>query len=146
MDKPAIHAEVKSIVNQKLERIQQLITETRASNSETKSSMGDKYETGREMLQQEINKLQIQANHLHEMLQILNKIMVNEHTNIQHGSLVLTNHAMYYISVSAGELMHQEAKIFAVSAQSPVAKLLLGRKAGDTIKIAGTIQQILEVY
>ena len=52
----------KSKIQDKIKSLEKLIAETRASNNETKSSMGDKYETGREMLQQEINNLQVQVN------------------------------------------------------------------------------------
>ena len=39
-------------ISEKIQKLEQLIAETRASNNDTKSSMGDKYETSHEMLQQ----------------------------------------------------------------------------------------------
>lgn len=62
MKKLEILETVRDKVLEKIEYLDRLISETRASSNDTKSSMGDKYETGREMLQQEINKLQTQLN------------------------------------------------------------------------------------
>lgn len=64
MDKILIINVVKHQLTEKITKLENLISETRASSNDTKSSMGDKYETGREMLQQEINNLQIQLNEI----------------------------------------------------------------------------------
>jgi hypothetical protein len=60
MNKSEILKIIHQKLSQKIETLEKMIAETRASNNETKSSMGDKYETSREMVQQEINNLQIQ--------------------------------------------------------------------------------------
>ena len=57
MNKTEILNLVQEKISEKIRNLERLISETRESNNETKSSMGDKYETGREMLQQEINAL-----------------------------------------------------------------------------------------
>ena len=44
-------------IDDKITYLNGLIDDLRASNNDTKSSMGDKYETSREMMQQEITKL-----------------------------------------------------------------------------------------
>ena len=59
MNKSEILKIIHQKLSQKIETLEKMIAETRASNNETKSSMGDKYETSREMVQQEINNLQI---------------------------------------------------------------------------------------
>ena len=62
MNKSEILQIIQKKLSEKIDNLERLIAETRASNNETKSSMGDKYETTREMVQQEINNLQIQLN------------------------------------------------------------------------------------
>ena len=62
MNKSEILQIIQKKLSEKIDNLERLIDETRASNNETKSSMGDKYETSREMVQQEINNLQIQLN------------------------------------------------------------------------------------
>ncbi len=146
MNKKEICTEVTYIIESKLEKLQELISGTRLSNSETKSSMGDKYETGREMLQQEINKLEIQAGTLQQMLAVLRRISVAPHSRVQSGSLVETDASLFYISVSAGEFSFQNRKIFAVSAESPVAKMMTGLQKGDSFELNGIKQHIRQVF
>ena len=62
MKKEEILHIIKNKISAKIKIFENLIVETRASSNDTKSSMGDKYETGREMLQQEINNIQRQLN------------------------------------------------------------------------------------
>ncbi len=145
MNKQEICDEVIGIVESKLQKLHGLISGTRSSNSETKSSMGDKYETGREMLQQEINKLEMQAATLQNMLNVLRRINVSPHSRIQLGSLVETASAVYYISVSAGEFSLRNRKIFAISAESPAAMVMKGLQAGETFEMNGVKQQIMQV-
>ena len=122
MDKSIILQSVKIKIAEKISKLETLIEETRSSNNDTKSSMGDKYETGREMLQQEINNLQIQLNENRSHENILKSLNSNPHKMSGLGSLVQTDAGFFYISVSAGEILHEKIKIFAVSADSPVAK------------------------
>jgi hypothetical protein len=81
-----------------------LIAETRASNNDTKSSMGDKYETSREMLQQEINNLQIQLNEHLKSQKILKNINPNPHKVVSLGSWVETDKGKFFIAISLGEI------------------------------------------
>ncbi len=74
MNKAELLELVKQKISEKIQKLEQLIAETRASNNDTKSSMGDKYETSREMLQQEINNLQLQLNEQLKSQQILKNI------------------------------------------------------------------------
>lgn len=103
--------------------------------SETKSSAGDKHETGRAMLQLEREKA---GNQLAEILKIkenLSKIDVtNQSKKVRLGSVVYTTNANYFISISAGELTIGNDKFYAISANTPIAKLLLGKTASEYIQ------------
>ncbi len=77
-----------------------------AANDETKSSAGDKYETGRAMMQQEINSNQAQLNEANKLLVALNHINGSAISKTADaGSLVITNNGKFYIAISAGTLM-----------------------------------------
>ena len=115
-------------ISEKIQKLEQLIAETRASNNDTKSSMGDKYETSREMLQQEINNLQIQLNEHLKSQKILININPNPHKVVSLGSLVETEKGMFFIAISLGELSFNQEKIFVISAESPLAKAMNGKK------------------
>ncbi|MNJ92928.1 hypothetical protein D3C87_106030 [compost metagenome] len=109
-----------------------------ASNDDTKSSAGDKFETSREMAQQDINRnkqLLADAQQQRAVLQSLADI--RETTNIRSGSLVITNNGSFYIGISAGQLLLEGKTYFAISAVSPIGKLLIGKAVGDQFDFNG---------
>lgn len=119
-----------------------------AANEETKSSAGDKYETGRAMAQLEIEKSSAQLAESLKLKQQLEKISPDQFsTTIQTGSLVHTNHGNFYIAVSIGQLVMNGEPYFIISPVSPLAKQLLGLKLHTSFHFQGrnfTIQQITE--
>ncbi len=133
-------------ISEKIQKLEQLIAETRASNNDTKSSMGDKYETSREMLQQEINNLQIQMNEHLKSQQILKNINPNPHKIVTLGSLVETEKGMFFIAISLGELSFNQEKIFVISAESPLAKAMNGKKTGESFVVNNLSQIIKKIW
>ena len=144
--------ELIKLINQKLyEKIQtfeKLIAETRASNNDTKSSMGDKYETGREMLQQEINNLQVQLNEVLKQQDFLktsfDKLrMTKKFDKAEKGAIVKTEKGLFFISVSLGEINFDNQKIICISPESPLAKAMNGKQKGDVFSLNNINQKIL---
>ena len=133
-------------ISEKIQKLEQLIAETRASNNDTKSSMGDKYETSREMLQQEINNLQIQLNEHLKSQKILKNINPNPHKVVSLGSLVETEKGKFFIAVSLGELSFNQEKIFVISAESPLAKAMNGKKTGESFVVNNLSQIIKNIW
>lgn len=114
-----------------------------ALTSETKSSVGDKHETGRAMLQLEMEKAGQQLHGITLMKEILAKVKEGNISNIAHlGSIVTTNKRNYYLSISAGKLIVNEMEFFAVSVLSPIGKLLLGKTVEDSISFNGNTFKI----
>lgn len=145
MEKSKILEAVKSRIAEKIQKLEKLIEETRASNNDTKSSMGDKYETGREMLQQEINNLQRQLNESLNQQSIVQKISSDPSSKVQNGALVKTDKGLFYISASAGEIMVDEQKIMTVSTESPLAKAMYGLSENQNFSVNNITQKIVEV-
>lgn len=117
-----------------------------ASNDDTKSSAGDKFETTREMMQQEITRNKSLLLDAQENLKLLNQISdVNPSERVKNGSLVKTSQGSFYISISAGQLQLEGQTIFAISAVSPIGKLLLGKEKGDTFAFNGKTYLLEEV-
>ena len=133
-------------ISEKIQKLEQLIAETRASNNDTKSSMGDKYETSREMLQQEINNLQIQLNEHLKSQKILKNINPNPHKIVTLGSLVETEKGKFFIAVSLGEITFNQEKIFVISAESPLAKAMNGKKTGESFVVNNLSQIIKNIW
>ncbi|QBA20428.1 hypothetical protein EU348_04240 [Chryseobacterium indologenes] len=146
MNKQEIINIIKAKAADKIQYFENLIAETRASNNDTKSSMGDKYETGREMLQQEINNLQRQLNEVLNQQAVLQKITSDPSEKVQNGALVKTNKGMFFISVSMGEFVFENRKIMTVSEESPLVKAMFGKKMGDNFTINNINQDIEDIW
>lgn len=146
MNKARILDEVRIKISEKIKTLEHLIAQTRESNNETKSSMGDKYETGREMLQQEINTLQIQLNANRKAEQSLKFLNINPHLAAGSGSLVETEAGFFYISVSLGEIKYINTKIYVISLDSPLAKAMHGKKKGEGFALNGKNQTIKNIW
>lgn len=145
MNKYEILAVLKRKVDEKIAHLQQLIDETRASNNDTKSSMGDKYETGREMLQQEINNLQSQLKVVVDQKNELEKLTDEPRTKVEKGALVQTANGWFYISVSYGEILLDGKKIFAISPESPLAKAMWNKSINEIFSLNGKQQSVTTV-
>ncbi len=146
MNKLEILKIVREKISEKIQNLEHLITETRESNNETKSSMGDKYETGREMLQQEINNLQIQLNEHQKSENFLKFLNVNPHQAVGNGSFVETEKGLFYIAVSLGEIVFEKRKIFVISPESPIAKAMHGKKIAENFIVNNLSQTILKIW
>lgn len=146
MNKEKLLEIIKNKISEKIRKFEDLIAETRASNNDTKSSMGDKYETGREMLQQEINNLQRQLNESLNQQTILQKMTSEPSSKVQNGALVKTNKGLFYISASIGEIVSENQKIMTVSAESPLVKAMTGLNKGQNFSINNVNQTIEEIW
>lgn len=143
MNKEKIIEIIRNKIADKIQTFEKLIAETRASNNETKSSMGDKYETSREMVQQEINNLQRQLNETVNQQALIQKITSEPSLKVQNGALVKTDRGLFYVAASVGEINIDQQKIMTVSAESPLIKAMSGKKKGDVFTI-NTVTQTIE--
>ncbi len=122
-------------VNARSQTIEDAITShQKALQSETKSSAGDKHETGRAMLQLEMEKAGQQLASIHQMKETLAKIDPLKRTDIASlGAIVETSQGHYFLSVSVGQIEFQRTMYFAISTSSPIGRLLLGKKEGEEL-------------
>ena len=135
-------------IDQRIESIQKKLDDVAESRSnETKSSAGDKHETGRTMMQLEEQKATVQLFASFEVRQTLDKIDV-EKTNaeVRLGALVLCNIGNYFIAISAGKLEVDKSRYYSISLQSPIGMKLIGKIVGEEIEFNGKKIKILEVY
>lgn len=132
----------KELYNQCVESVDQrhktientISSHQKALSSETKSSAGDKHETGRAMLQLEIEKAGQQLASIQHMKSVLARIDVTKESDLAIlGSLIETNFGTYFLSISAGQLVVAGSHYFAISVSSPIGKLLLGKKEGKKV-------------
>jgi len=145
--KQQLHNQCLNYVESRMAAAQQAIDDAqKASTDDTKSSAGDKYETGREMMQQETNRNMAQLNEANKLKVALNKISINAVTaKAEPGSVVLTDNGNFYIAVSAGVLNIGNERYFAISPSSPIGLKLLGQKEGEMFKLNDKTYQIKQV-
>jgi transcription elongation GreA/GreB family factor len=134
-------------VKTRIETAKQAIADAQQSaDEETKSSAGDKYETGREMMQQETDRNQAQLNEANKLLVALNQINTDiSSSSATPGSLVITDGGKFYLAISAGALNLDGESYFAVSPASPIGGKLLGSKIGDEFNLNGKHYRVEEV-
>jgi transcription elongation GreA/GreB family factor len=145
--KEQLWMQCKQIVEQRLATAQQAMDAAQESaNQEEKSSAGDKYETGRAMAQLERDKAAMQVEENKKMLTVLNQISYNTSTDrVTLGSVVVTDHNKFYLSISAGKLEIGGESYVAISTQSPIGQLLLHECAGEFLSFNNQKQTIISV-
>jgi hypothetical protein len=131
----------------KTDALEAAIEEAKLSaQQETKSSVGDKYETGRAMMHLEIEKYTVQLFQWKKILEDLNKIDLQLSSSfIMKGSLIHTDQGNYFISVALGKIILDGSTYYAVSDESPVGKILIGKKKSDKIEFNQKFISILEI-
>ncbi len=146
--KEKLYKQCQEFVNKRLQTVQDTISSNqRALQSETKSSAGDKHETGRAMLQLEMEKAGQQLNGIALMKETLAKVDVSKTSKTASlGSIIITEKANYFLSISAGQLAVAGVNYFAISVSSPIGTLLLGKQENETIAFNGGNITIKEVF
>ena len=135
--KPALHAACHAFIEQRIRAARTAMQAAQeSSSSETKSSAGDKYETGREMANAERDR---NAAHMQQAQQLQAELArINPEAacdTVRPGALVRTSLGRFYISISAGKL--EGTDVFAVSPAAPVAVALKGLRAGEAANFNG---------
>ena len=142
--KSQIQANLRSILENTLEEARrEYILAKESRDSDTKSSAGDKFETGREMMQREMDKLSALVDNTLNSIAKLDRIAdLPASVVISEGSLVETDQETYFISIGYGKL----DSIYAISIESPLGLELKGKRVGDRIEMRGrniTIKSIV---
>lgn len=146
--KQQLHHLCHAYLDSNIQNAEAVIADAReAARNETKSSAGDKYETAREMMQQDIDLNNARLLQLRKQQEVLDRIATDTDSEIIiPGSLVHTTQGIYYISISAGKLVVDGKTYYAISMDSPLGVQLKGKKAGDEFTINGRKSAIEKVY
>lgn len=134
-------------VDNRYSKIKQTITDIDESLlEESKSSSGDKHETGRAMLQIDRENTGKQLNEIEKSVQLLKKIDVKATSDYARlGSLVYTDRFIYFISLSIGTVPIGKIDYLCVALNSPVGLLISGKKKGDDFVLNGNVYKITNV-
>lgn len=153
MDKQALYAACMTYVQQRIDTATEAMQAAQeAANSESKSSAGDKYETGRAMAQLERDRhaqLLAEAQRLKQDLEHLD--LGTSAETARAGSVVVTARTdgrpgTFFLAISAGRLVVEGQDYMAVSVASPIGALLRGKRVGDAVTFNKATYVIKQIY
>lgn len=135
-------------VRETLQRLQaDMVVLQESRQADTKSSAGDKHETARAMVDQELQQLNQQREKAQRNQSELQQLTEAPCDTAARGAAVETDRIIYFISISFGKLPVEGAKpVYALSPVSPAAQAMLGKRAGEVFEINGMRHTILKVY
>ncbi|WP_111956896.1 hypothetical protein [Chryseobacterium lathyri] len=142
-EKSDIRNYVKTVISEKIEKLKNFIEFTLEASRDIKKT--PKYDSMREEMQEEIYQMQRQLGALNDLKRNMSKVLNTSTEKIQLGSLVITNKARFYISVSLGEFFYEGDRFYAISPESPMANKMMGMKSGDAFTLNNIHQKIVEV-
>ncbi len=126
---------------------QAIVSAKEARNEDTKSSAGDKFETGRVMMQLEIDKNELLLNKAVAQKQELLQINHEKGTKkVEYGSLVITNLGSYFLSFGFGKIEVKKQIYYAISFAAPIGMLLKGKGIGEKFSFQGREYFIKDIY
>ncbi len=123
----------REVTDQRITNLTNSLTNIKAArDGETKSSAGDKFETGRAMMQMEEAKLGGQLQEALKVRDIIDAIKPEVTTKrIAAGSLVATNRGNYLLAIGLGKVRLNGGVFFCTSLDSPIGRALHGKVAGE---------------
>ncbi len=133
--KAKVYNKLITIVDERIDMASKAIKVIDESHeSETKSSAGDKFETGRTMMQAERQKSETQLRRAMDLKNDLVKVkMTRRYDEVDFGSMVITNKGTYFMAIGLGKVDVEGKPYFCISFASPIGQLLKDKKVGDTI-------------
>ena len=148
MNKEMLYLLVKEKLNENKNNISIQISDLiQSRDNETKSSAGDKYETGRAMTQIELDKLKKRLFNTEQMSYFLKKINPkNKEDKARTGALIETNHGSFFISIALGKIETTKNNIiYLISPSSPLSKSMVNLKKGDSFSFQKRIYFIKNI-
>ena len=145
--KVQLHQHCFDWAQEKLEIAQKALNSAReATHTESKSTAGDKHETGRAMMQLEQEKAHGRLAEASKLLRILDSINPNETSEVVgSGSLVQTSQGFFYLAIGLGRAEVEGKSYFVISPLAPIGQAMMGKRAGEQLSFNGRHQEILAV-
>lgn len=113
---------------------------------ESKSTAGDKHETGRAHLQTSREHLGQQLFALEQQILHFERLpFAQKSVRIVPGSIVSTSAGVFLLSVALGTVRFEDKDIFLISPASPLGSALSGKIAGENVLVNGRSIRILDI-
>lgn len=133
-DKSDLKAFIEGLQLERIQTVQSAIALLRLDlNSESKSSAGDKYETGRAMIHLEMEKLQASLSEYQQQLSEVKRLSTLPNELVGLGSIIQTPDTLFYISISLGKITTPWGDFICLSPLAPLAKQLKGKRKNEEV-------------
>ncbi|QIA08735.1 GreA/GreB family elongation factor [Draconibacterium halophilum] len=147
MTKEKLYTKIIALIDERIELAHLAIASAKESrDNETKSSVGDKYETSRTLMQQEVEKNRIQLHKAERLKTELGNINLKQKSStVEFGSLVSCTTNTYFISTALGKIVVDGESCYCISLASPIGKVLHNKRAGDKVSFMGKRIEIVAI-
>lgn len=147
-EKQAVYNKLMQIINERINSARLAIASAKeARDNETKSSVGDKYETGRAMMQMELEKNRVQLTKTLSLKNELDQINLNKKCDkVEFGSLVITSNGNYFITIGIGKIRIDNKVYYSISLASPIGKAMQNKKEKERFNFQGKEITIIDIW
>ena len=147
MIKEKILIQILKMMDEQIKDIKLAIESAKESrDNETKCTSGDKYETGRAMMQLELEKNRVLLNKTLKLVNKLSQINLKKgYSKVEFGSLVYTNLGNYFISIGIGKIEIDNKTYYSISLASPIGEKLKNKKTGDSFEFQKKTVSVMQI-
>ena len=143
-----LQQQCKDLIKIRYENINKTITDIeQALRDESKGTSGDKHHTERAMLQIEREAAGKQLREIEKVMRQLDKVTISDVSEtIRLGSIIETNQANLFISISVGKLQVDNIIYLGIAPAAPIGRCLLGKGKNDQFNFNGLVYKIIKIY
>jgi len=137
-----------AVIEQRIQNGKALIDSAQqAANNEEKSSAGDKYETARAMghLDKDMHTRQLMEN-VKELANLQQVNATQVYAGVTTGAYIQCSTTSFFIAAGIGRQVYNGQTIVFLSPGAPLAKLMMGKQAGDSFVFGGSSAVIEDVF
>ena len=147
MNKKTFFEHLTNSLSEKIARLQLDIADLQKDIAEdSKSSAGDKFETSREMAQQELGKLSTQLSEQQRIKSLIENQPIEKPAQVQLGALVETNKGLFLLGIPIGTSSFEGKNIVGIGLSAPLGQLMPHKKKSDHISFNNQEFIIEEIY
>lgn len=147
MNKKDLFESISKTISEKITTLQVDIADLQKGMTEdSKSSAGDKFETAREMAQQELVKLSTQLNEQQRLKSLIDNQSGEPRDRVQLGAVVQTNKGLFLIGIPIGNTIFNGKNIIGIGLGAPLGQLLLHKKKANEVMFNQQKFVIEEIY
>lgn len=131
----------------RVETAQKAVEDAAETATQEDTSVEEKFESFRTQMQADRDMFAKQLSEARDGINTLHKIELERQIDtVALGAIVITNTQKLFFAINIGQIKLENDMYFAISLEAPIAKVLMGKKAGESVAFRDKTFQILEVF